>query len=131
MNSIVGGSRMWSERRGLWISMGSDFIRGPCAQLSSSLFASARVEEWIFKASWPCSVIFQTATLTWVRLSVLSSVGTSCAHREWCGGLEDTGEGLTNGPKGNNNLAGLEEEGAMSSAGTPNSRASRGSAVHC
>lgn len=28
MNSIVGGSCMWSERRGLWISMGSDFIRG-------------------------------------------------------------------------------------------------------
>lgn len=29
-----------------------------CAQHSSFLFASAGVEEWIFKASWPCSVIF-------------------------------------------------------------------------
>lgn len=88
MNSTVGGSGVWSERPGLWISMGSDLI---CSSILSSVFASAGVEEWIFKASWPCSVIFQTATLTWVRLSVLSSVGTSCAHREWCGGLEDTG----------------------------------------
>ena len=88
MNSTVGGSGVWSERPGLWISMGSDLI---CSSILSSVFASAGVEEWIFKASWSCSVIFQTATLTWVRLSVLSSVGTSCAHREWCGGLEDTG----------------------------------------
>lgn len=73
-----------------------------------------------FKASWLCAVIFQTATLTWVRLSVLSSVGTSCAHREWSRGLEDTGRGLANGPKGNN-LAepGLEEGGSHASSWDP------------
>lgn len=44
MNSIVGGSSMWSGRRGLCISMGSDRVSPPPqlhAQHSSSLFASA------------------------------------------------------------------------------------------
>lgn len=121
---------MWSERRGLWISMGSDFIRGPCAQHSSSVCLS-----------WGRGVDFQglLALLGDFPDSHVNLGQAVCSFK--CGNIvcspgvvQRPGghwEGLTNGPKGNNNLAGLEEEGAMSSAGTPNSRASRGSAVHC
>lgn len=62
---------MWSVRWGRASPWAQTSSAPLCSALQLPLFASAGVEEWIFKASWLCSVIFQTATLTWVRLSVL------------------------------------------------------------
>lgn len=73
----------------------------------------------------------QTATLTWVRLSVLSSAGTSCARRAWCRGLEDTGRVFPMGQKETTrqNQAWRKGEPCYQ-LGPPNSRAPGGSAVH-